>query len=84
MINYVKHHLRWPSPDWDGEGVVYVRFKVDCKGTISEATAIRGLDSLANREALRVINTMPKWVGGNCDINPAARWFNLPVRFRRE
>lgn len=82
LKTYVRRNLKWPGPGWDKEGTVYVKFKVDCKGHISDAKIIRGIDSLANKEALRLVNDMPAWTGGNCDRYPNPLWYNLPIRFR--
>ena len=82
LKSYVRRNLKWPGSGWDKEGTVYVKFKVDCKGQISDAKILRGMDSLANKEALRLVNEMPAWTGGNCKLYPNPVWYNLPVRFR--
>lgn len=82
LKSYIRRNLRWPGPFWDGEGVVYVRFKIDCEGKISEAKVIRGIDSLANKEALRLVNNMPRWTGMDCEKCPNPMLYNLPVKFK--
>ncbi|MCZ8284494.1 MAG: energy transducer TonB, partial [Bacteroidia bacterium] len=84
LKSYLRRNLKWPGHEWDWEGTVYVKFKVDCKGDISNATVLRGLDSLANKEALRLIKGMPKWVNVNCVTQPVPVWYNLPIKFRKE
>jgi protein TonB len=58
---YIRKNLKRPASDCCGEGTVYVKFKVDCQGNITKASVVKGIDSLANQEALRMINQMPKW-----------------------
>lgn len=82
LKSYVRRNLKWPGPGWDKEGTVYVKFKVDCKGHINDAKILRGIDSLANKEALRLVNDMPAWTGGNCKWYPNPVWYNLPIGFR--
>lgn len=84
LKSYIRQHLKWPGPHWNSEGTVYVKFKVDCKGNISEAIVLRGIDSLANREALRLVTQMPKWVPELCDKQPESVWWNLPIKFKQE
>ncbi len=82
LKSYLRRNLNWPGPSWDGEGIVHVRFKIDRKGKISNATVLYGIDSLANKEALRLVNEMPAWTPMNCVTCPDFVWYNLPIKFK--
>lgn len=84
LKSYLRRNLKWPGPEWDGEGTVYVKFRVDRKGRISDANVVRGLDTLANQEALRLVTEMPAWTPMNCATCPDFIWYNLPIKFRKE
>jgi protein TonB len=63
-------------------GTVYVNFKVDEKGNISDIKVSRGVHPLLDQEAVRVVSIMPAWKPGrNYDGSPVTCNFNLPIRF---
>lgn len=62
-------------------GTVFVSFIVNSDGSITDAKILKGPDSNLDYEALRVINTMPKWIPAQKDGNPVNVQFNLPIRF---
>jgi periplasmic protein TonB len=63
-------------------GRVYINFVVDKDGAISNATVTRGIDPLLDEEALRVINSMPKWKPGLQNNKPVRVSFNMFVTFK--
>jgi protein TonB len=64
-------------------GTVYVNFKVDEFGNISDVKVIKGVHPLLDREAIRVVSMMPAWIPGkNYDGTPVAYFFSLPVSFK--
>jgi len=62
-------------------GRVIVRFIVRKDGSISDATILRGVDSALDKEALRVINSMPKWNPGKHNGKAVNCYFQMPVVF---
>lgn len=64
-------------------GTVYLSFKVDEAGNISDVKVLKGVHPLLDQEAVRVASMMPPWSPGkNYDGSPVACTFNLPVSFR--
>ncbi len=51
-------------PQADIMGKVYVTFVVEKDGSISSAQVMRGLSDECDLEAIRVIQSMPKWIPG--------------------
>lgn len=64
------------------EGRVIVQFVVGKDGSIHSAQVVRGVDSALDKEALRVVNSMPKWVPGKQNGQSVNCKFTLPVVFR--
>lgn len=64
------------------EGRVIVQFVVGKDGSIHSAQVVRGVDSSLDKEALRVVNSMPKWVPGKQNGQAVNCKFTLPVVFR--
>ncbi len=64
-------------------GTVYLNFKVDETGNISDVKVLKGVHPLLDQEAIRVVSMMPPWnPGKNYDGSPVSCMFNLPVSFR--
>jgi periplasmic protein TonB len=63
-------------------GRVYINFVVDKDGAIRHATVTRGIDPMLDEEALRVINTMPRWKPGLQNNKPVRVSYNMFVTFK--
>lgn len=63
------------------QGKVYVTFVVDKDGGISEAKIARGVDSSLDKEALRVVNSLPKWKPGKQRGKPVRVSYTVPISF---
>ncbi len=59
-----------------------MNFVVERDGSISDVQVVRGQDPSLDREAERVIKTMPKWKPGQQRGKPVRVRFTLPVVFR--
>ncbi len=64
------------------EGRVIVQFVVGKDGSIHSAQVVRGVDPSLDKEALRVVNSMPKWIPGKQNGQSVNCKFTLPVVFR--
>ena len=64
------------------QGRVIVQFVVNKDGSIVDAKVVRSVDPYLDKEALRVINTMPKWKPGMQRGKPVRVKFTVPVMFR--
>ena len=81
---WLTSHLQYPAfaADNNIQGKVVVKFVVGRDGSVSRAEVIRGVDPALDREALRVVNSMPKWNPGMNNGQPANVWFQLPITFK--
>ncbi len=66
------------------QGKVFVIFVVAKDGSVSGATVVRGVDPMLDAEALRVVNTMPKWTPGKQNGKDVAVQFTVPINFKLE
>ena len=64
------------------QGRVSCSFVVNKDGSIVDAEVIRGVDPSLDKEALRVINSMPKWSPGKQRGKPVRVKYTVPVTFR--
>ena len=63
------------------QGKVYVTFVVGKDGSIGNATIARGVDPSLDKEALRVVNTLPKWKPGKQRGKPVNVSYTVPINF---
>jgi TonB family protein len=64
------------------QGRVYIQFVVEKDGTCGRAKVVRGVDPSLDTEALRVVNTMPKWKPGKQRGQNVAVAYTIPVNFQ--
>ena len=63
------------------EGKVFIQFIISEVGKVTEAKVIRGVDTVLDREALRVVNKMPNWESGKMDGKAVKVQYTLPISF---
>jgi TonB family protein len=62
-------------------GTVYVEFVISKSGKVRDAKIARGVDPDLNKEALRVVNTLPLWKPGRKNGKPVDVTYTVPVEF---
>lgn len=84
MMEFIKNNLKYPKEAQDAkiEGRVTIRFVIDEEGFVTDANIMRGIDPACDKEALRVINTMPKWIPGKQNGKDVPVYFTLPIVFK--
>ncbi|TWF37132.1 outer membrane transport energization protein TonB [Chitinophaga polysaccharea] len=84
LSSYLARNIKYPKEAVAKKisGIVFVQFVVDKKGNVTNAKTV-GRDPGAGicQEALRVVNSMPRWVPGKQSGRAVAVQFNLPIRF---
>ncbi|MDR0428042.1 MAG: energy transducer TonB [Dysgonamonadaceae bacterium] len=83
LLEWVNKHINYPTIARERgiQGSVYVRFVVNPDGTVSNVQVQRPLDANLDKEAIRVISSMPKWEPGKQNGVAVPVYFSLPVRF---
>ncbi len=84
LFKYLNANLRYPVPALEGgiEGRVVVQFVVNKTGAISDIKIMQSLHPLCDKEAIRLISSMPKWIPGRQNGNPVNVYFTIPIRFK--
>lgn len=84
MYKFISKNMKYPASArrMNIEGSVFVQFVVDADGKISEASVIKGISADCDKEALRVINMMPKWRPGKQSGRAVRVKFVLPIKFK--
>ena len=85
LMKYFSDNIKYPrvSRDNNSQGKTFVKFTVNTDGSIQDTEVIRSSgDIYLDKEAIRVIEAMPKWKPGR-QLGKAVRVkFVLPVNFR--
>ena len=63
-------------------GRVFVTFVVNKVGGVEQVRVIRGVDPSLDKEAVRVINQMPKWKPGKQRGKPVRVSYTVPINFQ--
>lgn len=66
------------------QGKVYVTFVVTKDGSVAKATIARGVDPSLDKEALRVVNSLPKWKPGKQRGQAVNVSYTVPINFKLE
>ena len=84
LLQYLGKNIKYPTiPQENGtQGRVTVQFVVNKDGSIVDVKVIRGVDPYLDKEAIRVISTMPKWIPGKQRGVPVRCKFTVPVTFK--
>ena len=84
LMKYLGANIKYPtiSQEMGSMGRVIVQFVVDKDGTITNPTVARGVDAYLDKEAIRVISSMPKWKPGVQNGKKVRVKYTVPVVFR--
>ena len=83
-MKWLGKNIKYPTISQENgvQGRVIVQFVINRDGSIVDAKVVRGVDPYLDKEALRVVNAMPKWNPGKQRGKAVRCQFTLPVQFR--
>jgi len=84
LLRWIANNIKYPTIAIENgiQGIVFVNFVVDRDGGISNAKVLRSVDPLLDKEALRVVNMLPKWEPGKQRGKPVRVSYTIPIHFR--
>ena len=84
LMQYLADNVRYPeiAAEMGIEGVVTVEFTIKADGSIADAKIVRMVDPDLEEEALRLVNSMPRWTPASDNGTPADARYSLPIKFR--
>lgn len=84
LRSFVALMLKYPEEAIEKgiSGKVFVNFTIDKDGSVTNAKIARGVDPLLDAEALRIVNSLPKWKPGQQAGQPVSVSYTLPVDFK--
>ena len=86
LLSFLSRNIKYPTKAIENkiQGRVIVQFVVNKDGSIFGAKVVRSVDPDLDKEALRVINSMPKWKPGMQKGEPVSVKFTVPIVFRNQ
>ncbi len=84
LLKYISKNVIYPVICQENgiQGMVSVSFVVDEKGEVINVKAFHGSDPNLEREAIRVVKSLPKWKPGKQRGRAVKVSYSVPVRFR--
>ena len=84
LIKYLDSHIQYPPEAAKNniQGRVILQFVVDKTGEIGEVKVVRSVDKDLDKEAVRIVKTLPKFIPGRQNGQAVSVWYTLPVTFK--
>lgn len=84
LLKFIAKSIKYPVIAQENgiQGRVICAFVVNKDGSVVDAEVLRGVDPSLDKEALRVIGTMPKWKPGKQRGKPVRVKYTVPITFR--
>jgi TonB family protein len=84
LKTYVAASMKYPTIALENgiHGQVFVKFVVDKTGNITNAKISRGVDPSLDKEALRIVNSLPNWTPGKQNGEAVDVAYEMPVNFK--
>ena len=83
LLKYITEHTNYPEVAKENniQGRVIVRFCVTSKGTVNQISVLKGVDPELDKEAMRVVSTLPAFKPGKQGGKPVPVWYMVPITF---
>jgi protein TonB len=83
LLKYIGANTQYPEVAKENniQGKVIVRFCVTSKGGVSQVSILKGVDPELDKEAIRVVNTLPAFKPGKQGGKPVPVWYMVPITF---
>lgn len=84
LVKYLSEHTKYPVVAQENgvQGRVTVQFVVEKDGSISDVHVLRGVDPSLDKEAVRVVKSLPRWTPGKQNGITVRVNYRVPVLFR--
>ena len=83
LMKYIQKNVKYPliAKQYNITGKVYVSFIVEKSGYVSNVKVVRGVDKNLDAEAVRVVNSLPKYKPGKQRGKTVRVMFTIPINF---
>ena len=84
LMKYLSSHINYPpmAAENNVQGKVILQFVVGTDGRVGEVKIARSVDKDLDKEAMRVVKSLPKFIPGRQNGQAVPVWYTLPVSFK--
>ena len=84
LMSFLSKNIHYPAiAEENGiQGRVVATFVVERDGSITDVKVVKSIDPSLDKEAVRVLKSMPKWIPGRQNGSPVRVKYTVPVTFR--
>ena len=84
LMKFLSSHINYPpmAAENNVQGKVILQFVVEMDGHVGEVKIARAVDKDLDKEAVRVVKSLPKFTPGRQNGHPVRVWYTLPVNFK--
>ena len=84
LLQYLSSNIKYPvvAEENGVQGRVVCTFVVERDGSITDVRVIKSVDPSLDKEAVRVVKSMPKWIPGKQNGSAVRVKYTVPVTFR--
>ena len=84
LMKYISNNIKYPTMAMENniQGRVVVQFVVTKTGKIGEVKVVRSKDPDLDKEAVRVVKSLPNFIPGKMNGQAVNVWYTLPITFK--
>lgn len=84
LLKWISTHIKYPTMAMENgiQGRVVIRFVVTKDGSVGEVQVARSKDPDLDKEAVRVVKSLPKFIPGKMNGQAVNVWYTLPINFK--
>ncbi len=84
LLKYIATHTKYPQIAKENgiSGKVYVQFVIGKDGKVTDVKVVRGRDPYLDKEAVRVVKSLPAWKPGKQRGKPVKVSYIVPINFK--
>ena len=84
MNQFIGQNMHYPATAQENgiQGTVYLRFQINKDGSVGKVEVLRSLDPACDREAIRIVKSMPRFIPGKQNGGNVAVWYTIPIKFK--
>ena len=84
LMQYLSSNIKYPvvAEENGVQGRVVCTFVVERDGSITDVRVVKSVDPSLDKEAVRVVKSMPKWIPGKQNGSAVRVKYTVPVTFR--
>ena len=84
LLKYIAKNLKYPVIAQENgiQGKVILRFVVNAQGHVENVKVLRSLDPYCDKEAIRVVKSLPQWIPGKQNGRNVPVYYTCPIVFK--